>query len=154
MNEMKSKQKKKGASVRASKQPSASKNAVQNVVSGGNTKQGKRNYYKKKTTETKREANRSNTSAARKGVSRKPALPLRIIPLGGLGEIGKNITLYEYDGDMILVDCGMSFPDEETPGIDFVIPDFSFIFDYKEQLKRLLVTHGHEDSLGVIPYML
>ncbi|HCH28110.1 MAG TPA: hypothetical protein DEW35_01245, partial [Ruminococcaceae bacterium] len=57
------------------------------------------------------------------------SLPIKIIPLGGLGEIGKNITMYEYDGDIILVDCGMSFPDEDTPGVDIVIPDFSYLID-------------------------
>ena len=148
MNEMKTKQKKKGASIRAKKQPSASKKAVQSVVSGGMT------HPKKKTNNPKRESGRPDVSAARKNVSRKPALPLRIIPLGGLGEIGKNITLYEYDGDMILVDCGMSFPDEETPGIDIVIPDFSYILENKDKIKGLVVTHGHEDHIGAIPYLL
>ncbi len=80
--------------------------------------------------------------------------PVRIIPLGGLGEIGKNITLYEYDGDMILVDCGMSFPDEEMPGIDIVIPDFTYVLENKDKIKGLFVTHGHEDHIGAIPYLL
>ncbi|MBE6728512.1 MAG: ribonuclease J [Ruminococcaceae bacterium] len=85
---------------------------------------------------------------------KKPSLPMRIIPLGGLGEIGKNITLYEYDGDMFLVDCGMSFPDEDTPGIDIVIPDFTYILENKDKIKGLVVTHGHEDHIGAIPYLL
>lgn len=80
--------------------------------------------------------------------------PVRIIPLGGLGEIGKNITLYEYEGDMILVDCGMSFPDEEMPGIDIVIPDFTYVLENKDNIKGLFVTHGHEDHIGAIPYLL
>ena len=80
--------------------------------------------------------------------------PLRIIPLGGLGEIGKNITLYEYEGDMFLVDCGMSFPDEDTPGIDIVIPDFTYVLENKDKIKGLVVTHGHEDHIGAIPYLL
>lgn len=80
--------------------------------------------------------------------------PLRIIPLGGLGEIGKNITLYEYDGDMFLVDCGMSFPDEDMPGIDIVIPDFTYILENKDKIKGMVVTHGHEDHIGAIPYLL
>lgn len=83
-----------------------------------------------------------------------PAKPVKIIPLGGLGEIGKNITLYEYDGDMFLVDCGMSFPDEEMPGIDIVIPDFSYVLENKDRIKGLVVTHGHEDHIGAIPYLL
>ncbi len=86
--------------------------------------------------------------------TQKPVKPLRIIPLGGLGEIGKNITLYEYGDDMLLVDCGMSFPDEEMPGIDIVIPDFSHIIKNVDKIKGLLVTHGHEDHIGAIPYLL
>ena len=84
----------------------------------------------------------------------EPIYPLRIIPLGGLGEIGKNITLYEYNSDMFLVDCGMSFPDEDTPGIDIVIPDFTYILENKDKIKGLVVTHGHEDHIGAIPYLL
>ncbi len=80
--------------------------------------------------------------------------PIRIIPLGGLGEIGKNMTVYEYDGDMFIVDCGMSFPDEETPGIDVVIPDFTYVLENKDKIKGLLLTHGHEDHIGAIPYLL
>jgi len=83
-----------------------------------------------------------------------PEIPIKIIPLGGLGEIGKNMTLYEYKNDMLLVDCGMSFPDEETPGIDIVIPDFTYILENKEKIKGLVVTHGHEDHIGAIPYLL
>lgn len=86
--------------------------------------------------------------------SRAPKKPLRIIPLGGLGEIGKNITVYEYEQDIILVDCGMSFPDEEMPGIDIVIPDFSYLVENRERILGLFVTHGHEDHIGGIPYLL
>jgi len=85
---------------------------------------------------------------------KKPVIPIKIIPLGGLLEIGKNITLYEYDGDMFLVDCGMAFPDEEMPGIDIVIPDFSYVIENKDKIKGLVVTHGHEDHIGAIPYLL
>ena len=90
----------------------------------------------------------------RRNSGRTPQKPLKIIPLGGLGEIGKNITLYEYDGDMMLVDCGMAFPDEEMPGIDIVIPDFTYVLENKDRIKGLVVTHGHEDHIGAIPYLL
>lgn len=80
--------------------------------------------------------------------------PLHIIPLGGLDEIGKNVTVYEYNGEMILVDCGMSFPDEDTPGVDIIIPDFTYLLNNKDKIKGLFVTHGHEDHIGAIPYLL
>lgn len=80
--------------------------------------------------------------------------PLRIVSLGGLDEIGKNITLYEYGDDMMLVDCGMTFPDEDMPGVDIVIPDFTYILKNKDKIKGLVVTHGHEDHIGAIPYLL
>ena len=105
----------------------------------------------KKTAQTAAYKPAGNT---RKNVTRHTSKPLKIIPLGGLGEIGKNITLYEYDGDMFLVDCGMSFPDEETPGIDIVIPDFTYILENRDKIKGLVVTHGHEDHIGAIPYLL
>jgi len=103
---------------------------------------------------TKKPAARNNTQKRNYTKKPTPKKPIRIIPLGGLGEIGKNITLYEYDGDMFLVDCGMSFPDEETPGIDIVIPDFTYILENKDKIKGMVVTHGHEDHIGAIPYLL
>jgi len=79
---------------------------------------------------------------------------LRVIPLGGIQEIGKNITVFEYDGDMIVVDCGIIFPEDEMLGIDVVIPDFSYITDNMEKLRGLVLTHGHEDHIGAVPYLL
>ena len=115
------------------------------------TAQTKGNTAARKTTAGTKQKTTGNT---RRYNSKQNTKPLRIIPLGGLGEIGKNITLYEYDGDMFLVDCGMSFPDEETPGIDIVIPDFTYILENKDKIKGLVVTHGHEDHIGAIPYHL
>lgn len=74
--------------------------------------------------------------------------------LGGLNEIGKNITLFECENDMILLDCGMAFPSVDMPGIDLVIPDFSFVLKNKEKIRGLVLTHGHEDHIGAIPYLL
>jgi len=84
----------------------------------------------------------------------KLAEQLKIIPLGGLDEIGKNMTVYEYGGELIVVDCGMAFPDEEMYGIDCVIPDVSYLVKNQKRIRGLFITHGHEDHIGAIPYVL
>ena len=81
-------------------------------------------------------------------------MPIHIYPLGGLGEVGKNMTVYECNGDMIIVDCGLVFPDSDMYGVDMVIPDFTFVVQNKDKIKGLLITHGHEDHIGSIPYLL
>ena len=82
------------------------------------------------------------------------ASKLKIIPLGGLGEIGKNLTVYEYGKDMFLVDCGMGFPDQDLYGVDMVIPDISYLKANKNRIRGMVITHGHEDHIGAIPYVL
>lgn len=84
----------------------------------------------------------------------KKTPPLKIISLGGLDEIGKNMTVYEYGNDMFIIDCGMTFPDDEMPGVDIVIPDFSYVVKNADRVKGLVITHGHEDHIGGIPYLL
>ena len=84
----------------------------------------------------------------------KDVSKLKVIPLGGLGEIGKNITAIEYENDIIVVDGGLSFPDEDMYGVDLLIPDVSYLLDNKEKVKGMFITHGHEDHIGAIPYIL
>ena len=79
---------------------------------------------------------------------------IKIIPLGGLEQIGMNITAFEYDDSIIVVDCGLAFPDDEMLGIDLVIPDISYLKDNIEKVKGFVITHGHEDHIGALPYVL
>ena len=79
---------------------------------------------------------------------------IRIIPIGGLHAIGGNMMAIEYDNEIIIIDCGITFPNGETPGIDFMIPDFGFILENKNKVKGIIITHGHEDHIGAIPFLL
>ena len=132
----------------------------QKVSKNKNYKNSNKKYAKKtnaqnqKTQTKKTTNNKKDVNKNRNKTQKVPKKPIKIIPLGGLGEIGKNITLYEYDGDMFLVDCGMAFPDEDMPGIDIVIPDFSYVLENRDKIKGMVVTHGHEDHIGAIPYLL
>lgn len=84
----------------------------------------------------------------------KKDIALRIIPLGGLDGIGKNMTAFEYGNDMILVDAGLMFPDEGQPGIDLILPDYTYVLENEDKLRGIIITHGHEDHTGALPYLL
>ena len=83
-----------------------------------------------------------------------PATPVKLTMLGGLNEIGKNITLFEYGDDAFLIDCGMAFPDDEMLGVDIVLPDFTYVEKNRDRIKGIVLTHGHEDHIGGLPYLL
>lgn len=87
-------------------------------------------------------------------IAKNPNAKVRIIPLGGLHEIGKNITAIECDDDIIIIDCGFGFPDEDMLGVDLVIPDFTYLRDNASRVRAIILTHGHEDHIGGIPYLL
>ncbi|MGA8112081.1 MAG: ribonuclease J [Actinocatenispora sp.] len=83
-----------------------------------------------------------------------PANTLRVTPLGGLGAIGRNMTVYEFEGRLLVVDCGVLFPDVDQPGVDVILPDFSAIADRLDDVEAIVLTHGHEDHIGAVPYLL
>jgi ribonuclease J len=97
------------------------------------------------------------TDATRVEEAPPPALPesgLRVIPLGGLGEIGRNMTLFEFGGKLLIVDCGVLFPDVDQPGVDLILPDYASILDRLDDVQAIVLTHGHEDHIGAVPYLL
>ena len=86
-----------------------------------------------------------------------PKLPkggLRVVALGGIGEIGRNMTVFEYDGKLLIVDCGVLFPEEQQPGVDLILPDFRYIEDRIDDVEAIVLTHGHEDHIGAVPFLL
>ncbi len=134
-NKQNTKQNNKQSNKQNKKQPANKNSSVKN---------------KSKAFSGKKKTNKSRDNKKHK----KSADPIRIAFLGGLNEVGKNITLFEYKNDIILVDCGLAFPDDDMPGIDLVIPDFTYIEKNADRVKGIFITHGHEDHIGALAYLL
>ena len=111
---------------------------------------------KNKPKKTEKKTPKKHSSVQKKIYKKEKVLTskLKIIPLGGLEEIGKNMTVFEYENDIIVIDCGMAFPDNDMPGIDLVIPNFSYLEKNKDKIRGIFLTHGHEDHIGALPYVL
>ena len=135
----------KNNSSKAKKKTPYRKNYRKNTLKSAETEKKEKN--EKKAKQPKQVKENSNEFRFKKS-------PIKIIPLGGLLEIGKNITVFEYENEIIIVDCGLAFPEDDMLGVDLVIPDISYLERNKEKIKGMVITHGHEDHIGAIPYFL
>ncbi len=122
------------------------------------TKNQNKTNSKTKQIQNKQSKTQNYKNKSKKGRSKqqksKPCEKVKIAFLGGINEVGKNITLYEYGDDMFIVDCGLAFPDQDMPGVDLVIPDFTYLEKNVEKIKGVVITHGHEDHIGALAYLL
>lgn len=141
------------------KEKQAQTNETKNNAKSKNSNRGKQSANKK-TTQNKKSKNSLNskpkkqTTQKKKNPQKREEINVKIAFLGGLNEVGKNMTLYECQGDMILVDCGLAFPEPDMLGVDLVIPDFTYVEDNASKIKGIFITHGHEDHIGGLAYLL
>ncbi|MDF7640568.1 ribonuclease J [Bifidobacterium sp. ESL0784] len=167
--------KRSGASTKSGEKKTSAKrtsSSTKRSESRGSSRSGGRRASSSNSSRNTRGGSRSNNRRSNpRAVSRTPGTSpnqdavliappkyrkgsMRIVPLGGLGEIGRNMNVIEYNGHLLLVDCGVLFPDEEQPGVDLILPDFSYIKDRLDDIEALVLTHGHEDHIGGVPYLL
>ncbi|MCI8383828.1 MAG: ribonuclease J [Clostridia bacterium] len=147
---------------KTSKQTRPYRRRTTNANTSTNSRLGKENHVSTKREENVEKTNLRNSTERKKRTSRATnkntsifkQSKLKIIPLGGLHEVGKNITVFEYENEMIVVDCGLSFPEDDMLGIDLVIPDITYLERNVDRIKGLIITHGHEDHIGSVPYLL
>ena len=141
------------------KEKIAQTNETKTSAKSKNSNRGK-SSSKKKTVQNKKSKNTVNSKPKKQQTQKKKNTPKRedinvkIAFLGGLNEVGKNMTLYECQGDVILVDCGLAFPEPDMLGVDLVIPDFTYVEDNADKIKGIFITHGHEDHIGGLAYLL
>ena len=141
------------------KEKQAQTNEAKNSAKSKNSNRGKQSANKK-VTQNKKNKNSLNskqkkqTTQKKKNTQKREEINVKIAFLGGLNEVGKNMTLYECQSDMILVDCGLAFPEPDMLGVDLVIPDFTYVEDNANKIKGIFITHGHEDHIGGLAYLL